>query len=97
MNEIELNTQNKTLNETEKDLQILLKDAGVDEIGEIRFDKEKYFSDCYGFKVKLDEKEVYFSTPLQNAKRIFNNYINSISFNNAKIQNNIIFKGKKLA
>ncbi|HDZ5106148.1 TPA: hypothetical protein RTH20_001639, partial [Campylobacter jejuni] len=34
MNEIELNTQNKTLNETEKDLQILLKDAGVDEIGE---------------------------------------------------------------
>ncbi|MCR6571806.1 hypothetical protein [Campylobacter insulaenigrae] len=34
MNEIELNTQNKTLNETEKDLQFLLKDAGVDEIGE---------------------------------------------------------------
>ncbi|EGK7485929.1 hypothetical protein IO409_001605, partial [Campylobacter lari] len=34
MNEIELNTQNKTLNETEKELQILLKDAGVDEIGE---------------------------------------------------------------
>ncbi|EFV4304623.1 hypothetical protein HRB52_001729, partial [Campylobacter jejuni] len=34
MNEIELNTQNKTLNETEKELQILLKNAGVDEIGE---------------------------------------------------------------
>ncbi|MBF7059653.1 hypothetical protein IY972_01835, partial [Campylobacter volucris] len=34
MNEIELNTQNKTLNETEKELQIPLKDAGVDEIGE---------------------------------------------------------------
>ncbi|MBT0816542.1 hypothetical protein, partial [Campylobacter lari] len=34
MNEIELNTQNKTLNETEKELQILLKDAGVDKIGE---------------------------------------------------------------
>ncbi|EPV8107467.1 hypothetical protein ACWAQE_001685, partial [Campylobacter lari] len=34
MNEIELNTQNKTLDETEKELQILLKDAGVDEIGE---------------------------------------------------------------
>ncbi|HEC1777222.1 TPA: hypothetical protein R1731_001647, partial [Campylobacter lari] len=34
MNEIEFNTQNKTLNETEKELQILLKDAGVDEIGE---------------------------------------------------------------
>ncbi|MCR6577809.1 hypothetical protein, partial [Campylobacter insulaenigrae] len=34
MNEIELNTQNKTLNETEKDLQFLLKDAGVDKIGE---------------------------------------------------------------
>ncbi|HDZ5097844.1 TPA: hypothetical protein RTH11_001712, partial [Campylobacter jejuni] len=47
-----------------------------DEKGKIRFDKEKYFSDCYSFKVKLDEKEIYFSTPLQNAKRIFNNYIN---------------------
>ncbi|MCW1360452.1 hypothetical protein OLQ22_04780 [Campylobacter jejuni] len=45
-----------------------------DEKGKIRFDKEKYFSDCYSFKVKLDEKEAYFSTPLQNAKRIFNNY-----------------------
>ncbi|MDK2053801.1 hypothetical protein PT451_09255, partial [Campylobacter coli] len=26
-----------------------------DEKGKIRFDKEKYFSDCYSFKVKLDE------------------------------------------
>ncbi|ELZ6104235.1 hypothetical protein UXU58_001784, partial [Campylobacter jejuni] len=45
-----------------------------DEKGKIRFDKEKYFSDCYSFKVKLDESEAYFPTPLQNAKRIFNNY-----------------------
>lgn len=45
-----------------------------DEKGKIRFDKEKYFSDCYSFKVKLDESKAYFPTPLQNAKRIFNNY-----------------------
>ncbi|WP_337195709.1 hypothetical protein [Campylobacter sp. B0100352/1] len=45
-----------------------------DEKGKIRFDKEKYFSDCYSFKVKLDEEEAYFPTPIQNAKRIFNNY-----------------------
>ncbi|EKQ1039939.1 hypothetical protein P4R25_001716 [Campylobacter jejuni] len=45
-----------------------------DEKGKIRFDKEKYFSDYYSFKVKLDESEAYFPTPLQNAKRIFNNY-----------------------
>ncbi|HHY2125471.1 TPA: hypothetical protein ACV26Z_001779, partial [Campylobacter jejuni] len=45
-----------------------------DEKGKIRFDKEKYFSDCYSFKVKLDESNAYFPTPLQNAKRIFNNY-----------------------
>lgn len=44
--------------------------------GKIRFDKEKYFNDCYSFKIKLDEKEAYFPTPLQNAKRIFNNYTN---------------------
>ncbi|HHS6887930.1 TPA: hypothetical protein ACTOCN_001687, partial [Campylobacter jejuni] len=45
-----------------------------DEKGKIRFDKEKYFSDCYSFKVKLDESKAYFPTPLQNVKRIFNNY-----------------------
>ncbi|MFK0410648.1 hypothetical protein ACISNR_08790 [Campylobacter jejuni] len=45
-----------------------------DEKGKIRFDKEKYFSDCYSFKVKLDGSKAYFPTPLQNAKRIFNNY-----------------------
>ncbi|PZT47217.1 hypothetical protein B6S12_10265 [Helicobacter valdiviensis] len=46
-----------------------------DEKGKIRFDKEKYFSDCYSFKVKLDGNEAFFPTPLQNAKRVFNNYI----------------------
>ncbi|ENH1064363.1 hypothetical protein ABVT20_001722, partial [Campylobacter jejuni] len=30
-----------------------------DEKGKIRFDKEKYFSDCYSFKVKLDESKAY--------------------------------------
>lgn len=46
-----------------------------DDNGRIRFDKEKYFSDCYSFKVKLENQEAYLSTPLQNAKRIFNTYI----------------------
>ncbi|ARJ55804.1 hypothetical protein [Campylobacter cuniculorum] len=60
----------------DKALRVLNLKRCSDEKGKIRFDKEKYFSDCYSFKVKLDEKEAYFSTPLQNAKRIFNNYIN---------------------
>ncbi|WP_270975999.1 hypothetical protein [Campylobacter helveticus] len=46
-----------------------------DTLGKIRFDKEKYFGDCYSFKVKLEDNEAYLSTPLQNAKRIFNNYV----------------------
>ncbi|ARE80283.1 hypothetical protein CHELV3228_0667 [Campylobacter helveticus] len=46
-----------------------------DTLGKIRFDKEKYFRDCYSFKVKLEDNEAYLSTPLQNAKRIFNNYV----------------------
>ncbi|WP_235689430.1 hypothetical protein, partial [Campylobacter coli] len=58
----------------DKALRVVNLKRRSDEKGKIRFDKEKYFSDCYSFKVKLDESKAYFPTPLQNAKRIFNNY-----------------------
>ncbi|WP_193551167.1 hypothetical protein, partial [Campylobacter jejuni] len=45
--------------------------------GKIRFDREKDFSNCYSFKVRLeDNKAAYLAKPLQDSKRIFNNYIN---------------------
>lgn len=44
--------------------------------GKIRFDREKDFSDCCSFKVRLEENKAYLDKPLQDSKRIFNNYIN---------------------
>lgn len=44
--------------------------------GKIRFDREKDFSNCYSFKVRLEDNKAYLAKPLQDSKRIFNNYIN---------------------
>ncbi|WP_412097370.1 hypothetical protein UPTC16703_0898 [Campylobacter lari] len=44
--------------------------------GKIRFDKEKDFSSCHSFKVRLEDNKAYLAKPLQDSKRIFNNYIN---------------------
>ncbi|WP_261530543.1 hypothetical protein, partial [Campylobacter lari] len=44
--------------------------------GKIRFDKEKDFSNCHSFKVRLEDNKAYLAKPLQDSKRIFNNYIN---------------------
>ena len=81
----------KDLNETEKDLQILLKDAGVDEIGEKLL---KEVENAYQIYINslIANKEINSKDETINKNENF-----SISFNNTKIQNNIIFKGKKLA
>ncbi|WP_223207555.1 hypothetical protein [Campylobacter coli] len=44
--------------------------------GKIRFDREKDFSSCHSFKVRLEDNKAYLAKPLQDSKRIFNNYIN---------------------
>ncbi|EOV0464787.1 hypothetical protein [Campylobacter jejuni] len=44
--------------------------------GKIRFDREKDFSNCHSFKVRLEDNKAYLAKPLQDSKRIFNNYIN---------------------
>ncbi|AJC84778.1 hypothetical protein CPEL_0960 [Campylobacter peloridis LMG 23910] len=44
--------------------------------GKIRFDREKDFSSCHSFKVRLKDNKAYLAKPLQDSKRIFNNYIN---------------------
>ncbi|MCR6585349.1 hypothetical protein CINS5906_07220 [Campylobacter insulaenigrae] len=44
--------------------------------GKIRFDREKDFGNCYSFKVRLEDNKAYLAKPLQDSKRIFNNYIN---------------------
>ncbi|AJC92653.1 hypothetical protein CSUB8523_1145 [Campylobacter subantarcticus LMG 24377] len=44
--------------------------------GKIRFDREKDFSNCYSFKVRLEDNKAYLAKPLQDSKRIFNNYTN---------------------
>ncbi|EOV5462887.1 hypothetical protein ACOQXD_001815 [Campylobacter jejuni] len=44
--------------------------------GKIRFDREKDFGNCYSFKVRLKDIKAYLAKPLQDSKRIFNNYTN---------------------
>ncbi len=39
-----------------------------DEKGKIRFDKEKYFSDCYSFKVKLLRQTIKKDYPFEIGK-----------------------------